>query len=308
MAPGAVNLAWTAVSAQALARVAAERPAAAQAKALASEMGVWQPVTPADGGAAAGDAGEGEGAAGVGDPASADSSSPSAPPSADALRASILSDLYFNAYRFASVEQRFADEKVSTLLAILQRVHSAAVADCLATPRAFALFKELVLQHSVQRPPYSVGVFSLADMKTVLNYGLVTYFKHFRLYTYAFTRKQLTDFEERGEAWERPPALPSLADAMPEAKWLELKEQERLEEEARQRQAQEEEAKRKEQEIREKIQAEYEAAVGADVAKAVNTVFEKHMPELEAQMKAKFDGETAALAERLAALEAQSAA
>ena len=62
MAPGAVNLAWTAVSAQALARVAAERPAAAQAKALASEMGVRQPVTPTDGGAAAG-GGEDAGAA-----------------------------------------------------------------------------------------------------------------------------------------------------------------------------------------------------------------------------------------------------
>ena len=39
----------------------------------------------------------------------------------------------------------------------------------------------------MQRPPFSVGVFSLADMAAVLEWGLDGYFRHYKLYMYAFT-------------------------------------------------------------------------------------------------------------------------
>lgn len=158
MAGSTVNLAWTVVSSDTLAAVGEERSAAGQAELLATALGI-------EGMGADGAAGE---------------------------RAAILSDMYANAYRFA-LEQRFTGEKISALLAIIHRVHSSAVGECLTMPRAFALFKELALQHSVQRPPYSVGVFSLADMKAVVNFGLLGYFKHYKV-------RQCKSLRARGRA------------------------------------------------------------------------------------------------------------
>ncbi len=53
--------------------------------------------------------------------------------------------------------------------------------------RAFTLFKDLLLRHSVQRPPASVGLFTLEEFKAVLEWGLDTYFRLYKLYQYAFT-------------------------------------------------------------------------------------------------------------------------
>ena len=53
--------------------------------------------------------------------------------------------------------------------------------------RSFQLFKELMLQHSVQRPPYSIGLFSLQEFKKVLEWALDTYYRYYKLYQYVFT-------------------------------------------------------------------------------------------------------------------------
>ena len=94
---------------------------------------------------------------------------------------------------------------------------------------------------------------------------------------------------------------------MTQEEWLELKEKERLEEEERKRAEEEAAAAKREEEIKAKIQEEYEAALGDDVAAQVQAVFDRQMPEMEATLKAKYESETAALVERLAALEAGGA-
>lgn len=42
----------------------------------------------------------------------------------------------------------------------------------LAVDKSYALFKSTLLRHSVQRPPYSVGVFTLAEIKSINDYVL----------------------------------------------------------------------------------------------------------------------------------------
>jgi hypothetical protein len=54
---------------------------------------------------------------------------------------------------------------------------------------AFSLFKDLLLAHSVQRPPRSIGLFSLQEFRAILDWGLDTYFRHYTLYQYAFTKR-----------------------------------------------------------------------------------------------------------------------
>lgn len=57
----------------------------------------------------------------------------------------------------------------------------------LTVKRSFYQFKEWMLQHSVQRPPFSVGVFSLEEMKLIVDWMLESYYRHYKLYMYAFT-------------------------------------------------------------------------------------------------------------------------
>ena len=52
---------------------------------------------------------------------------------------------------------------------------------------SFQYCKDLLLAHSVQRPPYSIGLFTLPEMKALLSWMLDTYYRHYKLYMYAFT-------------------------------------------------------------------------------------------------------------------------
>lgn len=104
----------------------------------------------------------------------------------EGLRNSIDLDLYVHTLQFGE-SQHFADDKLSGLLSIVKAVHTRSVQAKLTAERSFSLFKELLLKHSVQRPPYSIGLFSYAEMKRVMDWMLDTYYRHFKLYQYAFT-------------------------------------------------------------------------------------------------------------------------
>ena len=57
------------------------------------------------------------------------------------------------------------------------------------TPRAPV--QSLLLAHSVQRPPHSVGVFTLAELKLITDFALTYYYSKFKLYRYAFTLRHV---------------------------------------------------------------------------------------------------------------------
>ncbi len=72
--------------------------------------------------------------------------------------------------------------------------------------------------HSVQRPPYSIGLFTLAEMKAILAWILDTYYRHYKLYMYAFTDRVLMSLTQAHplDIVEAAPPLPPLNDAMTE--------------------------------------------------------------------------------------------
>ena len=87
-------------------------------------------------------------------------------------------------------ENDFTEEQLSALYTIVVSIHQL----CLSTPydnsrQCFQLLKDLLVCHSVNRPPYSTGLFSVRQVKSITDYVLQSYFKHFKLYKYAFTRK-----------------------------------------------------------------------------------------------------------------------
>jgi hypothetical protein len=80
-----------------------------------------------------------------------------------------------------------AADKLSGLFSIMKEVHKRSVEGRMPIERSFALFKSLMLSHSVQRPPYSIGLFTFPEYTAILEWGLDTYYRHYKLYQYAFT-------------------------------------------------------------------------------------------------------------------------
>jgi hypothetical protein len=46
---------------------------------------------------------------------------------------------------------------------------------------SFTMFKHLLVKHSCQRPPFSTGIFDKADVTSITNYALDTFFRHYKM-------------------------------------------------------------------------------------------------------------------------------
>lgn len=102
----------------------------------------------------------------------------------------IVADMYRYLVQFAK-KKGFTAPQLSVLFSIQKSIHDT----CMATPYdnmddTFTLFKQLLITHSVNHPPFSVHMFDVDQVKDISDYFLSTYFKHFRMYKYAFTKKQ----------------------------------------------------------------------------------------------------------------------
>jgi len=111
----------------------------------------------------------------------------------DDIKNQILLEFYFHTIQFSkSKGMNYA--QTSSLFTIMKLVH----AMCTSTPynnnkATFAYFKQLLVKHSLQRPPYSIGVFDVSQVQAITDYALNTYFRHFDMYKYAFTPKVRVD-------------------------------------------------------------------------------------------------------------------
>lgn len=97
-------------------------------------------------------------------------------------------DLYVHTLQFGDT-LKFTDDKLSGLFSIVKLVHHRSIDEQLTMERSFLLFKELLLAHSVQRPPYSVGLFSFMEMQKVMDWMLDSYYRHYKLYMYSYTNR-----------------------------------------------------------------------------------------------------------------------
>ncbi|CAE7358407.1 Ccdc189 [Symbiodinium natans] len=94
-----------------------------------------------------------------------------------------------SAQRLIKSSKSFPPEKTSTLLSIMKIVLEDAVRLRLNPDDAFGLFQDWLLKHAVERPPRSVGIFSFDDVTSIVEYVANSFFRHYRLYMYAFTTK-----------------------------------------------------------------------------------------------------------------------
>ena len=103
----------------------------------------------------------------------------------EGLKTQIISDFHFNNLSY-SITNKFTPEKTSCLLEIFKYCLEYSLSNRLFEPQSFEIFKKLLLKHSVQRSPYSIAVFTAEELRKIIDYGLITFFRHYSLYDYAF--------------------------------------------------------------------------------------------------------------------------
>lgn len=130
-------------------------------------------------------------------------------------RQDVLLEVFANLLNFAR-QHSFSAEKTSTLFSLMKRTHSEMVDAHLTAESCYELFKSLLLAHSVQRPPYSVGIFTLGEVKLITAYARDNYFRHFKLFRYGFTLKHEKTITLRNSHIEQPPSsFAPLSEAIP---------------------------------------------------------------------------------------------
>lgn len=106
----------------------------------------------------------------------------------NATRKEIFLDLVLSTLAFC-YREKFTLIKISTLISIVRAVHTAACelpGPPMKLDKAYSMFEDLVLKHSVERPPFSIAVFSFTDTKSINAHFVNTYFRHLKMYQYVF--------------------------------------------------------------------------------------------------------------------------
>ncbi|ESO95303.1 hypothetical protein LOTGIDRAFT_214955 [Lottia gigantea] len=103
------------------------------------------------------------------------------------LKSGVTIDLYYYTLQFAR-ENGFNKEKLSAVFSIIKKTHEV----CIETPfgnldQTFKYFRDLLLCHAVKRPPHSIDLYNADEVRKITEYTINTYFRHFKMYKYAFT-------------------------------------------------------------------------------------------------------------------------
>ena len=88
-------------------------------------------------------------------------------------------------------KQGFSEEKMSCFMEIMHYVMKNLIKERPTEDASFEMFKELLLRHAIKRPPHSLAIFSLTDIKKIDLFALDTLYRHFDMYTFALTVKDM---------------------------------------------------------------------------------------------------------------------
>ncbi|PNW81692.1 hypothetical protein CHLRE_06g256450v5 [Chlamydomonas reinhardtii] len=214
-------------------------------------------------------------------------------------------DLYVHTLQFGDT-LKFTDDKLSGLFSIVKLVHHRSIDEQLTMERSFLLFKELLLAHSVQRPPYSVGLFSFMEMQKVMDWMLDSYYRHYKLYMYSYTNRVTLSAASAhpSDVVELAPELPPLQEALTQEQHEAILTEEERKREQEEAAAAAAAAEAEEAERQARLQEEYEAAIPEEVKDRVASAVEKELARLQKAMEEQFTAQTATLMAKIATLEA----
>jgi len=223
-------------------------------------------------------------------------------------RQAILLDLFVHALAFGQSLQ-LADDKLSGLVSIMKAVHTKATQSRLPIERSFTHFKDLLLQHSVQRPPISVGLFTLEEFKAILAWGLDTYFRHYKLYQYAFTDRVVMSVVQQhpsdGVDLLPPGFLQPLQAAMTQEEHRAVVAQQEQHQDAKAKEAAEQSAADAEAQRLALLREQYEVAVPDEIRDRVQAAVDKEVLLLRQAMDEQLAVQQATLMAKIVQLEAR---
>jgi len=78
-------------------------------------------------------------------------------------------------------------------------------------------FQQLLLEHSIDRPPRFNAIFELPDLKLINEYFTITFFRNLKMFLYCFTPKPVLAFRSTFPIKVSVPSLPALAEMEMEA-------------------------------------------------------------------------------------------
>ena len=136
----------------------------------------------------------------------------------------LILDFHAMNYDFCS-KQQFSNEKVSTMLALFNWLLHTMVKHQLVPEQGQKLLKQILEKHSIQRPPFSIFIYTREEIDAIIDFALKTFFRHFSLYEYSFKPKvdlllmtlpkELT--MERNETKEEEPAIDEMDELAEDA-------------------------------------------------------------------------------------------
>ncbi|XP_076855350.1 cilia- and flagella-associated protein 119 [Brachyhypopomus gauderio] len=134
-------------------------------------------------------------------------------------RLGILLELYTNIVLFCR-KKHYSREQTSVLLSIVKNVHQVNTETPLNnSEQCFTYYTELLLCHSVRRPPFSINLFSAEQVTDITKYFINTYMRHYALYKYTFTPQMYMDISltytgmPESTDTEEPPSSEDMVDA-----------------------------------------------------------------------------------------------
>lgn len=152
-----------------------------------------------------------------------------------AAQLGVLLELYGHLMLFSKASQ-LAPFKASTLFGIVHHVHENSMCGRYTRAESYDLLRQLIVQHSVHRPPYSTMVFNVREVQDIDTYLMSTYYRHYKMYVYCFVSREVATLRTVmvSDLAEAPPAhLPSLSSAISDEAWKEkMQEAARAREEA----------------------------------------------------------------------------
>ena len=83
-------------------------------------------------------------------------------------------------------DHSFSNEKVSTLLAIFDHVFQRMLEKQLKPEIGLKLLKDHLSDHSIQRPPHKIFIFTDEEVEAIISFSLSSFLRHFSLYEFAF--------------------------------------------------------------------------------------------------------------------------
>ncbi len=101
----------------------------------------------------------------------------------------LLLDFHLNNLRFVKHTMNFSDEKVSTILGIMNHTLLTALLNNMSQRESLQIFRALMKVHSFPRPPDSIGLFGKEDNEVLEEFFLKTFYRHFPLYETAIKQK-----------------------------------------------------------------------------------------------------------------------